>query len=288
MFYDSIVIGKGPAGIEAAIYIKRANRNVLIIGKDGGSLEKTEKIENFYGQENMISGKELLEKGIKQARNLGIDVIKDEVVGIDFLDCNYKVKTVKNEYEAKTVVIATGANRKAPLIDGMKEFEGKGVSYCAICDGFFYKDKDVAVIGEGDYAISEVEALLPIANNITILTNGKEEVLKRNENVKCNTQEISAIRGNTQVEKVVFKDKTELEVSGVFVAEGAASSLDFARKIGAEITENRIVVDHNNMETTVPGLFAAGDCTGELYQITKAVYEGMKAGLGVINYLSKN
>lgn len=296
MVYDSIIIGKGPAGIQAALYIKRANLNVLVIGKDGGSLEKAEKIENFYGQEEPITGKNLIDKGIKQAEKLGITVLQDEVVGIEFLEENevlvkekyiqkYKVKTLKNEYIAKTVVVATGINRVAPKIQGISNFEGRGVSYCAVCDGFFYKDKNVVVIGNGDYAISEVETLLPITNKITILTNGKQEVMFRNLNVKCNTKEILNVYGENKVEKVVFKDNSEIDVSGIFIAEGVATSIDFARRLGAQIKDNKLIVNFENMQTTVKGVFAAGDCIGETYQISKAVYDGMKAALGVIKYL---
>ena len=300
MVYDSIIIGKGPAGIQAALYMKRANLNVLVIGKDGGSLEKAEKIENFYGQENVVSGKELIDKGINQVKKLGVEVLTDEVVGIEFFDGDngvgfenveeldiqiFKVKTLKNEYISKTVLVATGINRRAPLIDGVNTFEGRGVSYCAICDGFFYRDKEIAVIGNGDYAISEVEALMSITNKITILTNGKDEVLTRDKNIRCNTKKISAIVGANKVEKVVFKDDSEINVSGIFIAEGVASSLDFARRLGAQVENNKLVVDNESMQTTVSGLFAAGDCTGETYQISKAVYEGMKAALSVIKYL---
>lgn len=321
MIYDSIIVGKGPAGIQAALYMKRANLNILVIGKDGGSLEKAEKIENFYGQETALSGEELINKGISQIEKLGAQVITDEVVGIElsfaesttkngienqenqenkenmeskldeYNEANnkiiFKVKTVKNEYTSKTIIMATGTNRKAPLIKGIKELEGRGVSYCAVCDGFFYKDKNVAVIGNGNYAISEVEALLPITNKITILTNGKDEVLVRNKNVECNTKKISAVTGEKKVEKIIFKDNTVMNVSGIFIAEGIATSLDLAKKIGAEIEGDKLVVDNNTMQTSIPGIYAAGDCTGEIYQISKAVYEGMKAGLAVIKYLKE-
>lgn len=297
MIFDSIIVGKGPAGIQAALYVKRANLNVLVIGKDGGSLEKAEKVENFYGQESIISGKELINKGILQVEKIGVQVLTDEVVGIEFFegqDANhenygllFKVKTLKNEYIAKTVIIATGANRRAPLIKGVKKFEGHGVSYCAVCDGFFYRNKEVVVIGNGDYAISEVEALLPVTDKITILTNGKEEVLTRNKNVTCNTKKIAEVTGDKKVEKVIFKDNTEMNVSGIFIAEGIATSLDFAKRLGAEIEENKILVDNRTMQTSISGVFAAGDCTGEVYQISKAVYEGMKAALGVIRYIKE-
>lgn len=294
MVYDSIIIGKGPAGIQAALYMKRANLNILIIGKDGGSLEKADKIENFYGQENVISGKDLVKKGISQIEKFGVEVITDEVVAIEYIENEdekikklmFKVKTLKTEYITKTVLISTGINRRTPPIPGIRKFEGKGVSYCAICDGFFYRDKEVAVIGNGNYAISEVEALLPVTNKITVLTNGKSEVLVRDKDITCNPKEILTVEGDTKVEKIIFKDNTEMSVNGIFIAEGTASSVDFARRLGAEINNNTIIVDEKSMETNVKGLFAAGDCTGgENYQIAKAVYEGMKAGLSIVKYI---
>lgn len=313
IIYDSIIIGKGPAGIQAALYIKRSNLNVLVIGKDGGSLEKAEKIENFYGQ-GSISGKDLVNNGVEQIQQLGVQVLTDEVVGIEFLDSSvlsdyldlnsdyelseisnlnikqdfiFRVKTLKSEYLARTVLIATGTNRRTPLIKGLKEYEGRGVSYCAVCDGFFYKDKEIVIIGNGNYAISEAEVLLPVTDKITILTNGKDEVLIRDKDIKCNTKEIEAITGNNKVEKIVFKDNTEINVNGVFVAEGIATSVDFARKLGAELDGNKLVVDRESMQTSISGLYAAGDCTGEIYQISKALYEGMKAGLSITKNLRK-
>lgn len=294
MLYDSIIVGKGPAGIQAALYMKRANLNILVIGKDGGALQKAEKIENFFGQDTVLSGNDLINKGILQVEKIGIQVLTDEVVSIEFAEDQeiknefvFRVKTLKNEYLTKTVIIATGANRKSPSIKGVKEFEGHGVSYCAVCDGFFYRDKEVVVIGNGNYAISEVEALLPVTNKITILTNGKEEVLTRNKNITCNTKKILEITGEKNVEKVIFNDNTEMNVSGVFIAEGIATSLDLAKKLGAEIEGNKLLVNDKTMETSIPGLYAAGDCTGEVYQISKAVYEGMKAALGTIKYLKE-
>ena len=282
--YDVIIIGKGPAGIQASLYTKRAGLKTLVIGNGGGSLEKAEKIENYYGLGKPISGKELLENGINQAKGIGVEIISEEVVGIEYIDGNFRLYTTTNNYDSKAVIIATGTNRKKPTIKGIKEFEGKGISYCAVCDAFFYKQKNVAVLGSGAYALSEVEELLPVTSSVVILTNGKEEVLSRNENIKCDTREIEEFAGNNKIEKVVFKDKSELDIDGIFIAEGVATSLDLAKKIGINIENNKVIVNEN-METSIPGLYAAGDCTGELLQISKAVYDGTKAGLSVISYV---
>lgn len=278
--YDVIVIGSGPAGITAAIYAKRRSLSILVISKGMGALQKAEKIDNYYGFENGISGKELYENGIKQAKNLGIDFIEDEVINIEYIN-QFTIETVNSKYEAKAVILATGVSRNVPNIKGIKEFEGKGVSYCAVCDSFFYKGKDVAVLGDGNYAIHEFETLKPIASSVTILTNGNTMVENRDSSIEVNSKKIREFRGDTKLEEVEFEDNTIQNLNGVFIAMGTASSSDLARKIGARIENNNIVVNEN-METTVPGLFACGDCTGGLLQISKAVYEGAKAGLAVL------
>ena len=278
--YDVIVIGSGPAGITAAIYAKRRNLSILVISKGNGTLQKAEKIDNYYGFENGISGKELYVNGIKQAKNLGIDFIEDEVINIEYIN-QFTIETVNSKYEAKAVILATGVSRNVPNIKGIKEFEGKGVSYCAVCDSFFYKGKDVAVLGDGNYAIHEFETLKPIASSVTILTNGNTMVENRDSSIEVNSKKIREFRGDTKLEKVEFEDNTIQNLNGVFIAMGTASSSDLARKIGARIENNNIVVNEN-METTVPSLFACGDCTGVLLQISKAVYEGAKAGLAVL------
>ena len=278
--YDVIVIGSGPAGITAAIYAKRRNLSILVISKGISALQKAEKIDNYYGFENGISGKELYVNGIKQAKNLGIDFIEDEIINIEYIN-QFIIETVNSKYEAKAVILATGVSRNVPNIKGIKEFEGKGVSYCAVCDSFFYKGKDVAVLGDGNYAIHEFETLKPIASTVTILTNGNTMVENRDSSIEVNSKKIREFRGDTKLEEVEFEDNTIQNLNGVFIAMGTASSSDLARKIGARIENNNIVVNEN-METTVPGLFACGDCTGGLLQISKAVYEGAKAGLAVL------
>ena len=278
--YDVIVIGSGPAGITAAIYAKRRNLSILVISKGISALQKAEKIDNYYGFENGISGKELYVNGIKQAKNLGIDFIEDEIINIEYIN-QFIIETVNSKYEAKAVILATGVSRNVPNIKGIKEFEGKGVSYCAVCDSFFYKGKDVAVLGDGNYAIHEFETLKPIASSVTILTNGNTMVENRDSSIEVNSKKIREFRGDTKLEEVEFEDNTIQNLNGVFIAMGTASSSDLARKIGARIENNNIIVNEN-METTVPGLFACGDCTGGLLQISKAVYEGAKAGLAVL------
>ena len=280
MIYDVIIIGAGPAGISAGLYTQRANKKTLIIYNEKSSLEKANKIENYYGFPNGISGKELYQNGIMQAKNLGIELKKEEVIKIEKIKETFEVSTSNRKYISRNVILATGNKKNTPDIKGIKELEGKGISYCAICDGFFYRGKDVAVLGSGDYAISEVNDLLNVANKITILTNKKKVPDFRAENVKVETRGVIAVKGENQLESIELEDGTKLEVDGLFVAQGVAGSTDFARKLGALVKDNKIVVS-DKMETTIQGLYACGDCVGGIYQIAKAINEGMIAGMNV-------
>ena len=282
--YDVIIIGGGPAGITAGIYIKRAGFKVLIISKGEGALIRTEKIENYYGFEMPISGKELIEKGEKQAKNLGIELIKKEVIGIKYTESGFEVMVANqskdDRYVAETVVIATGVNRNKPNMKGLQEFEGKGVSYCAVCDAPFYRNKDVAVLGNGEYAIGEIEELLPIAKSVTMLTNGKKPIENRSIDVQINEKKIREFRGSNKIEKIEFEDDSSQKIDGVFIAQGTAGCLEFAKKLGAK-TENNNIVVNDEMQTSIENIYACGDCTGGILQISKAVYEGTKAGLAI-------
>lgn len=290
--YDTIIIGSGPAGISASLYIARANLNVLIISKNESKLDNTAKIENYYGFQKPISGLELKENGIKQAQNLGVKILEKEVIAIKYLEHELYEIIVANQnktekYIAKTVVLATGINRKSSKIKGLEDFEGRGISYCATCDAVFYKNKDVAVLGNGDYAIGEIENLLPIIKTVTMLTNGEKQTLEyRNNKISINSKRIKEFKGNKKVEKIEFEDNTNQNIDGIFIAEGIASSVDFAKKLGAKIENNYIVVNEK-METTIPNIYACGDCTGGILQISKAVYEGTKAGMEIIDKLKK-
>ena len=281
--YEIIIVGNGPAGISAGLYLKRANKNVLIISKKNSALIKAERIENYYGVQS-VSGEELYNIGIKQAQNLNIPMEEDEVTNIEF-DENAKkfiVTTANNEFESKYLILATGTNRVAPKIKGIKEFEGKGISYCAICDAFFYRNKDVAVIGNGNYAIHEANILKPIAKSVTILTNGNKMIENRDAlNFDVDESNIREFRGDTVIKEVDFENNNKRKIDGVFIAIGTASSVDLAKKIGALVKNNNIVVD-DNMQTTVNNLYACGDCTGGLLQVNKAVYEGTKAAINII------
>ena len=280
--YDVIIIGAGPAGISAGLYSKRAGLNVLIFYTGESNIEKATHINNYYGFIDEINGKELYKNGIEQAKKLEIELKNEEVIDIKKIEDKFIVTTAIGEYSSKTLIIATGNKKLKPNIKGIKEFEGKGISYCAICDGFFFRNKNVAVIGSGKFALSEAEHLKNIANKVTILTDGKE--IKNTGEYEINTKQIKETHGDIKVRQVEFEDGTKIEIDGIFIAIGEAGGTDFAKKMGVVLEDDSIVVNEN-MQTNIKGLFACGNVTGGLLQICKAVYEGAIAGLSAKKYI---
>lgn len=281
-----VIIGNGPAGLSAAIYAVRAGVDTIVVGAGNSSLLKADKVENFFGHPEPITGSQLLKNGEEQCRNLGVAIVEDEAVGISFGD-KLMVRTASGQsFPADAIVLATGVSRNVPKIDGLAKFEGSGISYCAVCDGFFFRGKDVAVLGSGDYAANEAMELLPIAKSVTILTNGDAFNPTLPNGVLLNTNKITGLGGDNALESVAFEDGSSLAVAGVFIAMGTAGSADFAKKLGAETEGNKIIVDEK-MATNVPGIFAAGDGTGGWYQVAKAVYQGAVAGSEAAKFLHK-
>jgi len=288
---DVIIIGGGPAGVTAALYTARAALKTMILYKDQGALSKAAKVDNFYGHLE-ISGKELVETGLAQAKRVGVTIVNEEAVGIRTNeDETITIETATAAYTARTAIIATGASRTTPKIKGLAELEGRGVSYCAICDGFFHRGKDVAVIGNSAYALHEVEDLLPIAKSVTVLTNGTEPQVEFPENVIVKIEKIQEVAGQAGIMGEVLSGVTldsgeEIPLSGLFVAVGVAGGTELARKIGAVVQNNAVSVDEQ-LRTTVANIWAAGDCTGGLKQIAKAVYQGAEAGTDIVKYLKE-
>ncbi len=290
MIYDAIIIGKGPAGISCAIYTTRANLKTLVIGKSDSMLLKADKIENYYGFVEPVSGKELLETGVEQALRLGAEIVEDEVVSIEKTD-NFKVTGVNGEYEAKTVLIATGAPVVRVPVKNLDRFEGSGVSYCTTCDGFFYRNKKVGVLGYTDYAIHEAIDLSVFTKDITLYTNNtplnvSENLKESLDKFKINTSKIKELQGQDRIEEIVFDDGSKESIEGLFIAYGSASSSSFALKMGIA-TEGKSIIVNDKMETNIPGLFAAGDCTGVFKQVAVAVGQGALASRQMNDYIRK-
>ena len=280
-----VIIGSGPAGVSAALYAARAGVQTTVLTKGPGALDRAELIQNYYGFAEPITGAELERRGIEGAKAVGVEFVTTEAVGLTYTD-KLTVETLAGDFPADAVILATGAPGTHPRIPGLAGLEGHGVSYCATCDAFFYRGKDVAVLGSGEYALHEVQALLPVVKSVTLLTNGAALTADFPPEVSVCTQKVEAILGEQAVTGVQLADGAVREVSGVFVALGVAGSTALARKLGAAVEGSRIVVD-DKMQTTVPGLYAAGDCTGGLLQVAKAVYEGAVAGTEAAKALRK-
>ena len=282
--YEIIIVGGGPAGISAGIYAHRAGAKTLVFDSGVSNLERTKVLQNYYGFES-ISGKELKEKGIKQFKGLGGEVEKAEILKItkDFSKNCFFVKTEYGEYSSKVVILCTGSGKKK-TVDGLEKYEGENVSYCAVCDGFFYRGKTVAVIGSGKFALSEAEELSKIAKKVYLISNNDEKTNKIAKNIEKISKKIKEFVGKNRIEKIIFEDNSSVDVSGVFVALGSLSTLEMAKQLGLLTKNNTILVDENYM-TNVAGVFAAGDCIGGLLQVAKAVSDGAMAGLMAVRYI---
>lgn len=300
MTYDLIIIGAGPAGISASLYAKRANLNVAVIYSGESQLDKAHKIDNYYGFPEGITGPDLYKNGIQQAKNLDIEVIEAEVTHIEMLapppQTQYSVKAGDKELTAPAIILATGNKKLRPAIEGIIDFEGKGVSYCAVCDGFFYRKKNVAVIGNGTFAVAEASHLAHIAESVTILTDGKDDAEVKaaveadssiSAKIKIDSRKVTKVipnEENTKVGGVTFADGETLSLDGVFVALGSAGAADFAKKLGLMLKGDSIAANEK-MATNAPGIFSCGNANGGLLQVCKAVYEGGIAGLSAVDYI---
>lgn len=280
-----IIIGGGPAGVSAALYTQRAGFETVILEKGIGALGKAHALENYYGFAEPISGEDLYNNGLAQAKRLGVEIINTEVYALGF-ESSLQVVAKAGKFDCDAIILATGSTRNVPKIKGIKDFEGRGVSYCAVCDGFFHKGKQVAVLGAGDYALHEALELVPIVGGVTLLTNGEPLEVELPDTIHVNDKKIKEITGGDLLSSVVFEDDSNIEISGLFVAQGTAGSTDLARKIGVATEGNKIIVKEN-MATNIPGIYSAGDCTGGMLQVAKAVYDGAVAASSVIADLRK-
>jgi len=289
MVYDVAIIGSGPAGISAAIYAKRGGLSVVVLSNFEGALKKTDKIENYYGFPSVISGEELHKNGLLQAERLSVTTVNCQVTSIEqYGEKSFIIKSTIGETMAKSVIIACGTPTVRPKIQGVEEYEGKGISYCAVCDGFFFRGKSVCILGSGEYAAKEAEYLLNLTTRVTVLTNGEKKYSPMPNGVAVSTLKIANFEGNKSLNRVNFEDGSFLPTDGVFVAEGVAGAEDFARRLGLSTDENGAIVTDDNGKTSVSGVFAAGDCTPGMKQICYAVSQGATAGMSVIKFLKQS
>lgn len=296
--YDVLIIGCGPAGLSAAIYTSRAQLKTVVFGdQKKGNLYKSHNISNYLGFPDGITGPELNELGLKHALNFGVENITSEVVDIQpQTDGTFTVKDdTQKTYQAKTVILATGQSYALTGIKNEQELTGKGISYCANCDGFFFRNKKIAVIGSGNYAGEEALQLTNYTKDITIVSHGKdfsispaiEEELKKAGIKMEKTQRIKEIAADAEgkkAEKLITMDGVEMAFEGFFMAVGSAGATAFAKKLGLETSGSYIKINSEGA-TSIKGIFAAGDCTGSPPQVAVSVGGGCIAGLSAIKFI---
>lgn len=304
-FYEIIIIGAGPAGLSAAIYAARTTRSVLIIEKAmvGGQQSMTEHLENYPGTgKEPVSGIALAELMQIQAETQGAEFLFDEVKGVE-IEGNLKI--VKTAYsgniETNAIILATGRSPRKLNVQGEEEFIGKGVSFCATCDGAFYRDKKIAVIGGGNAAFEEALFLTKFAREILIIHRRAEfraekiiiERVKNNPKIKIMTPYIvTSIKGDKTVESVGVKNSengsdSQIDVSGVFMYVGSDPNTDLFKEIVTTDNKGYVVVDEQK-RTIVPGIFAAGDMLNKhVWQVVTAVSDGAIAAISADEYLTE-
>jgi len=288
---DVAIIGGGPAGLSAAVYTGRADQETYVFDDGSGTTRDVDRMENVYGFPEGITGPELVERGQQQAEKFGTAFVREEVVRLAQVEDTYEIETTETTYEARGVILATGASYKSPAIKHVEDFEGQGVSYCVECDAFFYRDDPVAVVGAGNYAAKEALMLLDYTDDVQVLTNGNEfeadpglrERLDE-ESIPVRTDRLDRLEGDEMLERVVTRDGDEIAVEGVFVALGAAGGTDLAEMIGVA-TEGQTIRTDEEMATNLPRVYAAGDVTGGQRQINTSVGEGTRAAINLLEEL---
>ena len=299
--YDVIIIGSGPAGYTAAIYAARANLSVLMLQgyQVGGQLMLTSDVENYPGFEEGILGPPMMEKFEAQARRFGTEVIPEDVISIDFSKRPFKVITDSGEYEARAIIISTGASAKWLGLPSEQRLQGRGVSACATCDGFFFKKKDVAVIGGGDTAMEEATFLTRYANHVTVIH--RRDTLRASKimqdrafkNPKISfiwDTEVTEVLGENEVtglrlHNVKTDEESILPVQGFFLAIGHKPNTDLFKGI-LEMDKVGYIIPVEHTMTNIPGVFAAGDVTDHRYrQAVTAAGDGCRAAIDAERWL---
>jgi len=301
--YDVIIIGAGPAGYTAGIYCSRARHDTLLISGllPGGQLMNTTDVENYPGFDEGIMGPDLMITMRKQAERMNTTIMDDVVANVDFRAKPFKVLTGSEEYEAKAVIVCTGATPRKIGIEGEQTFSGKGVSYCATCDGAFFRNQDIAVVGGGDSCMEEAIFLTKFASKVHIIhrrdtfraSKIMQERALSNEKIEVHwNSTVEDIKGDQKVQQIILKDtKTDenktLEIGGVFVAIGHEPNTELFKN-QLEMDENGYIVQKNNTETSVKGVFTAGDVHDHRYrQAVTAAGFGCMSAIDVDKYLSE-
>jgi thioredoxin reductase (NADPH) len=292
--YDVVILGTGPAGLQAAIHAARKKVSVLLMGKETKSSLFHAHVENFCSLFN-VKGEDMLSVGRQQAVNFGSDVLEEDVLQVLPAGQHFGIVVESGqELQAKSLIIATGTTRNKLGVAGEKELLGRGVSYCVECDANFYKGDDVAVVGSASAAVSGALTMLDYAATVHLIceelevTAALEKQLKNSAVIIHEDRQVEQIVGQSSVEEVVLKDGSKIPVNGVFIELGAKGVMELATHLGVQLDDQMKYIQTNKkMETNVPGVFAAGDICGPPWQMAKAVGEGCVAGLGAAGYARK-
>jgi thioredoxin reductase (NADPH) len=292
--YDVVILGTGPAGLQAAIHAARRKASVLVLGKETRSSIFHHHLENYCCVFD-TTGEDIIKTGRRQAESFGAELRDEDVLAIEPDGPRFKLNLEGGEaVRAATVIIATGTARKRLGVPGEKELLGRGVSYCVECDCNFYKGQDVAVVGNGSAAASGALVLLAYARAVHLVCDRLEvapalEADLRRSAVQIHAGgKVTAISGTDAVDGLVLQDGTRLPVQGVFIELGAKGVMELAGLLGVQLDdEMKHIQTNKKMETSVPGIYAAGDITGPPWQVAKAVGEGCVAGLEAASYAKK-
>jgi len=296
--YDIIIIGGGPAGLSAGIYASRLGAKTLILEKltPGGQITLSSEIENYPGVCEVKSGIEFMACWPDQAKKFGCEIKSEEAQKLTMENGKWKIKTTQNEYEAKAVIVATGSTPKKAGFEGEEEYIGKGVSYCAVCDGFFYKDKIVAVIGGGDTALEEALYLSKIAKKVYLIhRRDKFRAAPSTQKKVFNTPNIEIIYNETVkkvfgkefVEGIILSSNKEIKLDGVFVFVGMKVNNEIVKDL-VELNEWGEVKVDLNMQTSKKGLYAAGDIReNSVKQVVAAAGDGSIAAINAVKYIER-
>ncbi len=292
--YDVIILGTGPAGLQAAIHAARKKVSVLVMGKETKSSLFHAHVENFCCIFN-ITGEEILNVGRQQAANFGADLLEEDVLNILPDGQQFKIISESGtELHTKSLIVATGTARNKLGVAGEKDFLGRGVSYCVECDANFFKGEDVAVVGGASAAAGGALTLLDYAKTVNLIyeqldvTDALATELKKSNVVIHADAKVQEISGDTGVKEIILADGSKIAVTGVFIELGATGVMELAAPIGIQFDDEMKYIDTNKkMETNVPGVFAAGDICGPPWQMAKAVGEGCVAGIAAATYAKK-
>jgi len=300
--FDLAIIGAGPAGYSAAIYASRAGLKVgLWTGMEiGGQLMTTNEVENFLGFPEGILGPEFMERSKKQAERFGTKIIMDTVISVEKNDKGFKINANREYGQVKSVILATGAHAKWLNIESEEKFKGRGVSACATCDGFFFKNKKVVVVGAGDVAMEDAQTLSNYASSVTVLVRKSSDKVRASQamyqralkNPKINflyNTEVIEFLGNDKLEKIKIinnqtQEVSEIEIEGVFIAIGHQPNTENFKKIIDCDDDGYIITD--GVKTNISGIFAAGDVMDKIYrQAITSAGTGCMAALEAKNYI---